>query len=964
MTILDYYMLKNKGIYFFLLLCLLSKSLLSQTPNHISIGVDVFEGVDIYSIAKHNDLLYVSTNKGLYKQQYNSFVLVPSKLGESQSLFDLKEDNRGDLFCKSLSGKIFKLYDDSLDVFYELDKVYYKSLFYYFFDDENNLITTGDSIMRIRTNGIRENLSNIFTCKTKMKSFFSHKNFKGDIFISAACDNKYAYLYRNGQIEKFNCIFQPKNIGGDMYLYEKNNASFVIHSDKNIYSPTNSFSEVNLIYKERFILLNDGNLLGLSSKDGARVIDLINDTLKEIKHFFENQFLSCAFHDSDGVLYFGTFGDGIKVVPNYNQTKIKIDGISDIAKNINDNPVVSTRKGEIIEINNGKTNLIDLAIKRIDNLFYTEMPLGSSIQKKHHVIYRTPTFNLGAIKGICSISDSLVVFADHVSINAVSYKYQLANPILNNFREMPDVLVKPFYKRFKREGRYYDVTYNSNKQKIYATNGNDIIDVTADKEMLVNNKSVKCHKLTMYKDKIVAGSIDDGVLFIKDNRLIDSLTVNHGLKSNFVKQISIFNDDLFILTSKGLQVFNLLNKELFDVNNKHGIDALSIIAFQIIEDEIWLVTKNSCFNILISEVVNKKKRIVFTLDSLFVNNKIESFSNKSFNHKSNKFSFTISCKDLLLKKDAKYRYRLIGFDADNKFLSAEENVINYEYLPPGEYTFCLQMLYNNVVSENKNYSFTIQKPFYQMWWFYLFLFLLTSGFVMVIYHRRIKQIQKKNNEKLEKEILSKNLLDSELKALRSQMNPHFIFNSLNSIQSLVLNQDVDKSYDYIAMFAELVRSTLNYSEQEFIPIDKELRFLKVYLDLEKLRFKEDFNYTINYNGPKTIQVPSILIQPFIENSLKHGLLHKKGQKTLSITLEFSDKLICRIIDNGIGRQLSNKIKKQNKNAHDSFSMNAINKRLEILSEQYQGEFYYSVIDLLEDEIPAGTEIVLTMPYKK
>ena len=114
------------------------------------------------------------------------------------------------------------------------------------------------------------------------------------------------------------------------------------------------------------------------------------------------------------------------------------------------------------------------------------------------------------------------------------------------------------------------------------------------------------------------------------------------------------------------------------------------------------------------------------------------------------------------------------------------------------------------------------------------------------------------------------------------MNPHFIFNALNSIQDLILQQDTDASYDYIVMFAELVRNTLNYSNQDFISIEKELEFLKVYLQLEKLRFGDQFNFTIIFKEKESLEVPSLMIQPFIENALVHGLIHRKGKKELPL----------------------------------------------------------------------------------
>lgn len=152
------------------------------------------------------------------------------------------------------------------------------------------------------------------------------------------------------------------------------------------------------------------------------------------------------------------------------------------------------------------------------------------------------------------------------------------------------------------------------------------------------------------------------------------------------------------------------------------------------------------------------------------------------------------------------------------------------------------------------------------------------GSTILYFKNKLKDKEKKRIAQLEKMSLEKELIAINLTALRSQMNPHFIFNALNSIQDLVLKEDTEASYDSIVLFAELIRNTLNYSNQDFISIEKELDFLKVYLQLEKLRFGSDFNYTISFNSTENIDVPSLLIQPFIENALVHGLMHKDGKK--------------------------------------------------------------------------------------
>ena len=197
------------------------------------------------------------------------------------------------------------------------------------------------------------------------------------------------------------------------------------------------------------------------------------------------------------------------------------------------------------------------------------------------------------------------------------------------------------------------------------------------------------------------------------------------------------------------------------------------------------------------------------------------------------------------------------------------------------------------------------------------------------------------------------------------MNPHFIFNSLNSIQALVLKRDIKKSYDYIEMFSDLVRKTLIFSEKNYIDINEETNFLRIYLNLESLRMKDEFSFIVENNSNKEILIPSLLIQPFLENAIHHGLLHKKGKKELSISFNCENGIgTCVIQDNGIGREKANEIKNRQKFRHESFSLNAMKKRLEILSEQNNDVFDYVIEDLYSKEgVASGTKVIVNFPFK-
>lgn len=959
---------KVKNI-FFILLCIISNTLISQTPNYHVIGKEVFKGVDIYSILQHKRKLYVSTNKGLYKQYHNTFIKIPIYNKKETSLFDLVTDGNNDLYCKSLAGDIFKLKNDTLYPFYHLSSKYFTSNFFYFFDELNRMILTGDSILRINEDGHLENLSNTFLDSNSKLSptFISHKTNKNRFFIAASLNDHYSFTYEKGILKKYLIDEGEKKIfGGEMYLFENDSSSFIFGTKGDILSVTNSTIGVKGDRFSRFYGINNNLLVRLKEKSGVDFLKIRNDSLIKTHQMFNHQFISSVYQDEDNILYLGTFGDGIYVVPNFNQVKFDLkNNISGITKNSFNNPVLSTRKGEVLELNGDRLRLLDFCDNKLDNIFYSSLPFGNNVHRNHKIFYDHKIFlkKIGSIKDYVSVNDSLVLYADQVSANVITYQGKYLN-LLTNFEKLNELGANIIMYRYKYNKRYFSIAFDSISNTLLGANINRVVNLLNKQPYLVNNKEFKTSKMLFHQGVLIAKKTNRGLLFIKNNEVIDSVNTYNGLLSNDVLQFEAFNNNLIILSNQGVQVYDLNKKNFLNVSKIHGIGEEPITNFTRIDSTLWLTTRNSLFDIKLNEVFMKKDSLFIEFESFLINDRLSPLTNNILGPNQNKMTFNFDYSNVLKKTDAYYSYQLIGFDKISKTVSATQSTFNYDYVPPGDYTFAIYLNYNNTTSKPFTFDFVIQKPIYQRLWFYILIVLVGLIVSFLIAKIWIRQNNKKNNERLEKEILSKNLLDSELKALRSQMNPHFIFNSLNSIQSLVLKQDTDKSYDYISMFAELVRSTLNYSEQEFISIDKELRFLEVYLDLEKLRFKDDFEYTISYKGPNTIKIPSILVQPFIENSLKHGLLHKEGIKKLDIIFELSDNLICRIIDNGVGLDQSKKINDKNNAKHKSFSMNAIKKRLKILSEQYKGDFNYEAKNIIEKDIVVGTEIVLNMPFVK
>ena len=230
------------------------------------------------------------------------------------------------------------------------------------------------------------------------------------------------------------------------------------------------------------------------------------------------------------------------------------------------------------------------------------------------------------------------------------------------------------------------------------------------------------------------------------------------------------------------------------------------------------------------------------------------------------------------------------------------------------------------------------------------------------------QLQKLESKKVKAEF-QQQTTELEMQALRAQMNPHFIFNCLSSINRFILVNKIEEASDYLTKFSRLIRMVLHNSEKPLIALESELEALRLYLDLERLRFKNAFNYSITFINTidiNAVYIPPMLIQPFAENAIWHGLMHKKSVGCLEIQLCAEGKaLTCTIIDNGIGRNMAASFNSRSAEKNKPMGVEITAGRLALLNKSRAQAAVFNIVDLMDDEgNGCGTKVVLTIPYKE
>jgi two-component system LytT family sensor kinase len=249
------------------------------------------------------------------------------------------------------------------------------------------------------------------------------------------------------------------------------------------------------------------------------------------------------------------------------------------------------------------------------------------------------------------------------------------------------------------------------------------------------------------------------------------------------------------------------------------------------------------------------------------------------------------------------------------------------------------------------------------------LLLLSLSF-LYIYQQKLKKraelAEIKLSESENKLKLERKLNNAEMKAIKAQMNPHFLFNAFNSIQEFIIMNNRELASNYLGKFADLMRLYLDHSREKTIPLQEEINATELYLELERIRFEEKLNYSINVakNVDKSrTYLPPMLIQPFIENSLKHGLLHKKNDRKLDIRFAMIGNVLhCSIADNGIGRHKSALLNARKLKKHKSFATSATQNRIELLNVGREQDITLQIIDLMDDNNEAvGTKVIIQIP---
>jgi len=467
-------------------------------------------------------------------------------------------------------------------------------------------------------------------------------------------------------------------------------------------------------------------------------------------------------------------------------------------------------------------------------------------------------------------------------------------------------------------------------------------------------------------DYLFIATRNNGIFISRGDQNFTALTNKNNFLSKNISALYVENDTCIWINAENsfsriiIDPKNDSIKSLNNFNYEDGLPSINITAITGLNDLLLLGTAKGLATTKPREVplvskLTKPKIIRITINE----NDVDLYKDLKLKSWQNLLEIEFSAIEYRNPYNVSYYYKLEGAGED--WIPTEERILRFPNLSHGEYKLQIKAIDfhgNESFLEEPIPTIVIQKGFFETNIFYFLIIVLVLSLILYAFFSTYSSLKRK-------EVLKRQMFVSERKSLLSQMNPHFIFNALNSIQHFFVQRNDKLAHAYLSHLSSLIRRILEFSRINHILLSEELETIRLYLDLEKLRFEEKFNYSIivdeNIN-PNKIKIPPMIFQPCLENSIIHGLLPKKsmGNLSLTITQDVDNGIKCVIEDNGIGIKKSMEITKRS-SKRESMGLANIKERIRLINLIDKTSIQFRIEDLYTKHKASGTRVIINIP---
>ena len=937
-----------------------------------------------YILQDDKGFIWIATDNGLSRFDGTNFqnFTIEDGLPDTQIL-QMTEDKQGRIWFFALNGQLSylkegKFYNQDNDNL--LKKLNSNTVIVSFLQDKQGRIWLGTN-------------SNLIICwdgKSVKKYVSPHEK---DKFINAFLhedEQGNIYAYSDLSVQQFNgktFVISPSKVQPLSYMTADNtNRKSMFYLDQTGLKEFSKGTINHLISIPQNLIKNmsgyfyydqSAKEVWLANANGAFALNKSGKTVQYLQDISVNQ----AIKDKNQNMWFAT-NQGIYMLPNANNRLSIIDAESGLSSNVIKSITKDAKNRLWLGTDDAVIDILNIQNYQVEEVGLDDFKKYKTIKQinydsKNQSIYFASDYGMGVFKNIYRSTDQVSYLKEtnnsmfvikHFSLSdnnnhlalALSSGVVFLSDRINKFefnslkyREKEDFFKDRSYHVF------YDQPGNlwfSNINGLSQFSNSRLIKHFENSPLLTK----RINDIQQLPDGTLILATDGyGLIFYKNNKIARQITQSDGLTNNICTKIFIKNNEIWVLTNKGVNKITNYPNDPSVANFDYGKDLLSddINNLFIDDSTAYFATNKGLIlfkynnqnisknlpKVYVTSIIRDKERLPVDQDN-FV-----------FETGNNTILFTFSAVDFTTS-DITYRYRL---NENANWVETRTRRLDFSSLQSGDYVFEV-----SAKSQNGNWgpsakiTFTIKKHFWQSLWFLSILILL----VAYIFYKVAVYITRKQKDKDQQQLLLKNkVLMLEQQALQAMMNPHFVFNVMNSIQHYINTQNTASANKVLTGFARLIRKNLEICTKSYISLEEELEYLNLYLKLEKNRFGDKLKYIFNVDeeiDEEETFIPSMLLQPYVENAIWHGIMPKEtgGEIQINILLQDEFYLNIEIIDDGIGIENSLRDKKE---SHISKGMQLTRERLNLLGQIGAKPIHLSV----RQNSTNGTTVSISIPLK-
>ena len=963
------------------LCCILSFNILAQEVFFEQYTeVDGLPSMTTYEMAQDSaGILWVGTENGLVSFDGEKFRTYTHPDLKDNDIIELEISKDGAVLFTNLSNQLMKLVDGEIIFLHNFETTYFYELVS---TAKNDFILEYSRIQSNRNSVYEIIYSDSIILKKIAYSTFDYQAqlISGEATKRSVIGNYITAWERDNDVTFYNSrehffitddtSYNFKDIDADTITLTykifqiKCDSQFAIVNYSRQYIPIDSIEDKTFdLHKYRDIVVHNNLYFGVSNNG----LDLYDVRVKKKQNLISEMYINTVFVDREQNIWVSTRDNGLirisSIYISLFRPKKEDKDISILHSYFDNVVIIKNDNVDIYNTTTKKTWSKDFQTSEkcylaLDDDDLVISSLNKHITYNHNTKIGIEETNIFSAK-YSTIVDSIIYFGSSNGLYYRSWDNALSDMNRDNFFTVFE------------DKRVLTIEHCSINQKTLAGTTVGAFQIYPDQSYSTFIEELSLFNINTIvesNDKSIwIGTENNGVYQIKGDSIANVFNLENGLVSNVINDIILMDNFVFVATINGISRIDVNTLEVVSKNKVNGLLANNISSLCLSEGKILASIRNKILALDNSFFESKNIPPVLSFGEIYKNNeKVQYLDKMKFNYNENKIDIILNNVSLSPVSNRFIRYRIPNLDTI--WTNSKESIIRLPALKPGKYN--VEAIGVNAVgaeSDALNLAFEIKPP----WWNTILAKVLGVVLLLLIGNSiiRYRSERVRKEEALKRDYLGQiNKIKDQ--ALQLQMNPHFIFNSLNAIQGFIGTDEEEKAMNYLARFARLIRLIFEHSKGNTITLEEEFEFINLYLDLEKLRFKDKVNIKITIEdeihiNKDIINLPPLLIQPIIENSFKHGLFHKKGQGNLHVDYALKGKILqVTIKDDGIGREQSMKINLKNTEKSISSGIKTTKERIDILNFGKKNKQNCIQIEDLyhEDGSAAGTKTILQLTY--